>query len=649
MTDLLSRDKIETADGSLAGSSQEKMLSSLLENVTDIIALLNADGAIRYASPSVERLLGYKPEELLGQNGFALVHPDDLARAHEAFESVLLHPESAGPLVEVRSRHKNGSWRYTEVIGQSLADEFGQPCMVMSLRDITERKIVEEALRQSEHRLRLHFEQTHLGVIELDTDFKITRWNPAAEKIFCFTAAEAIGQDGRFFVPEDAKEQVSRIYHSLTSQTGGERSTNENITKDGRTILCDWHNTPLTDADGQLVGVVSMVEDVTERQRMEEQLLRSQRTESIGTLAGGIAHDLNNILCPILLSASMLREGEQSAEAIEMLDTLEENARRGADMVKQILTFSRGLKTKKGPVQTRYLLKDFAGLIRETFPKSITLKLGVAPELWPVHGNLTELHQILMNLCLNARDAMPDGGTLTITAENIVLDQESVGLIPNTRPGHYVAWLIADSGTGIAPEILDRIFDPFFTTKELGKGTGLGLSIVHGLIRSHNAAIRVQSKLGAGTEFRVYLPASSAPLPESEHSAPPPPVGVGEEILVVDDEEAICHLADKILTRQGYHVVTARNGEEAIKRYQRNRSKIQLVLTDIMMPGLDGWAVIRSIRNINPAVKIIASSGLMSETSLSTLSDLNVNAVLAKPYLAHSLLETIQTVLRTKS
>ncbi|MBD0364183.1 MAG: response regulator, partial [Coleofasciculus sp. C3-bin4] len=384
--------------------------------------------------------------------------------------------------------------------------------------------------------------------------------------------------------------------------------------------------------------------DITEKKQLETQFLRAQRMESIGTLAGGIAHDLNNVLAPILMTAQLLETQLHDRQSQRLLPILIANAKRGAALVKQVLSFARGLEGQFTILQVRHLISEIKQIAQETFPKSITLCANISQYLGTVYGDATQLHQVLMNLCVNARDAMPFGGTLRISAQNFFIDENSARMHLDAKVGSYIVISIADTGTGIPPEILDRIFEPFFTTKDMGKGTGLGLSTVMGIVKSHGGFINVYSELGQGTQFKVYLPAAEAiqtePTEDSEF-----PKGHGELNLIVDDEPAIREITQTSLQAYNYKVLTASDGIEAVALYADRRDEISVVLTDMMMPSMDGPTTIRTLRKINPQVKIIAVSGLASSDKLATAVDIGVKTCLAKPFTVKELLETLQKVL----
>jgi len=369
--------------------------------------------------------------------------------------------------------------------------------------------------------------------------------------------------------------------------------------------------------------------------------------ESIGTLAGGIAHDLNNILTPIMLSIDMLKTTSSDPKTVKILQTIEVSAKRGADIVRQVLSFARGLEGQRIEVQPKHLLKDLESIIKDTFPKDIQLHFSVPNDTWTILGDPTQVHQILMNLCVNARDAMPHGGSLTIDVENCVLDAQFSAMSPEAKPGRYVNISVTDTGSGIPPDVLDKIFEPFFTTKELNKGTGLGLSTVLAIVKSHEGIVNVYSEPGKGTTFKVYLPAmelsAQAKVNESDQTALPR--GNGEIILVVDDEASILVITSQTLQAFGYQVLTATDGAEAVALYAQRRNEIAVVLTDMMMPVMGGEAVIRVLTRINPAIKIIAASGLCANVNLARVPGSGVEHFLTKPYTAGALLKTLRAIL----
>lgn len=365
-------------------------------------------------------------------------------------------------------------------------------------------------------------------------------------------------------------------------------------------------------------------------------------------LAGGIAHDLNNVLAPILLSIELFRLEETNPERMKLLDHMENSARHGANLVKQVLSFTRGAEGTHVVIDLRHLARDLQRIIQDTFPKNIVLQIESAPGLWPLKADATQLHQVLMNLCLNARDAMPpDGGQLTLGMRNMVLDDLFAGMMPAAKPGNYVVLSVQDTGFGIPDEIRERIFDPFFTTKEVGRGTGLGLGTVQTIVKGHGGLIDVASEPGQGATFTIYLPASAGSSaetvaePQTEWAA-----GEGELLLVVDDEEGIRAITRKLLEHCGYRVLLAGNGAEAVALYRERGPEIAAVLTDMAMPVMDGPATIVALRSLAPAVKIVGSSGNTSDGGLSQILELGVQHFIRKPYTAEALLKVFAEVLQ---
>jgi nitrogen-specific signal transduction histidine kinase/CheY-like chemotaxis protein len=391
---------------------------------------------------------------------------------------------------------------------------------------------------------------------------------------------------------------------------------------------------------------VCFVLDLTERKRLEQQFFRSQRIESIGTMASGIAHDLNNILAPITISAELLKAKADDSDAVAMLETIELSAKRGGEIVQQVLSFTRGVKSERTELQAKYLLDDLSKIIKDTFPKDIRMKFRVADDVWPVFGDATQVHQVLLNLCVNARDAMPDGGNLTLGVDNCHLDEKMSAMNVKAKAGRYVRIHVTDTGTGMPKEVVEKIFEPFFTTKDPNKGTGLGLSTVLAIVKSHEGAVNVYSEPGKGTTFNVYLPAAASvaiegePKPKSQEMVR----GNGEMVLVVDDEDALLSMLGSALQTYGYRTLMAKDGAEGVAIYARNMDEISAVLTDLTMPVMGGAAMIHALRMMNPKIKVIASSGLHPKVS-GTNTIPGVKHFLTKPYVLRTLLQTLRNVL----
>lgn len=388
---------------------------------------------------------------------------------------------------------------------------------------------------------------------------------------------------------------------------------------------------------------------IAEREKeLETRFLRMQRMESIGSLVSGMAHDLNNALVPVLLGCSFLRSEPPRTEAENVLCAIEKSARRGADMLKHVLAFARGIEAKKSAVQAKLLLREMQMIVSETFPKAIYFQGDFDTDLWAVSGDATQLHQVLMNLCINARDAMPQGGRLKLSARNVHVDKSSLQKSPHCQPGPYLALSVSDSGTGMPAEVLEKIFQPFFTTKDQGKGTGLGLSTALNIVKNHGGFMSVESGVGRGSTFHVYLPALNATVvvPEAEAKIANLPSGHGEGILLVDDEVAVYEFTKAALQNYGYRVFTAANGPEAVSLYVEKRKEIDLAVTDSDMPFMSGQAICMALRKLNPQLRLIMASGTeFPNGGPDTELRARVNAFVPKPYTLEKLLTTVHEVL----
>ncbi len=483
-------------------------------------------------------------------------------------------------------------------------------------------------------------------VIVLDLEHRITYWNECAERLYGWKLDEAIGRNVNELLYNDKLSQPMDAKKSI-SEKGEWNGDLHQVTKVGEDIIVESRWTLVRDNGEKPISILVINTDVTEKKNLESQLLRVQRMESIGTLAGGIAHDLNNILTPIMLSLQMLKEEFKDEKSQKLLTILENNSLRGANLIKQVMSFVRGIECERKPLLVKYLISEFEKIAKETFPRNIEVRADLPSDLWTISGDATQLHQVIMNLCVNARDAMPYGGVLSISAENFFVDKNYTQIHTDAKVGSYVVITISDTGTGIPPKIMDRIFDPFFTTKEQGKGTGLGLSTALAIAKSHGGFINVYSEVKKGTEFRVYFPAIKTEISEAGEQQPELLFGDREWILVAEDEEPIRDVTFSTLEKRGYKVLMAQDGAEAVALYAENIDKIKVVLMDLMMPVVDGQTSIRAIREINPEVKIIAVSGLAEKDKLKNVADYT-NAFLPKPYTAERLLRTIHGVLSTK-
>jgi two-component system cell cycle sensor histidine kinase/response regulator CckA len=523
----------------------------------------------------------------------------------------------------------------------SQLESDGQRYYTVILRDITARRSAEEKLREQAALL----DQAQDAILVRSLDNRILFWNKGAEYIYGWAAEEALGRDFCELLCRgdlSSFEQATRAVIEKGEWAGELRQ----VDQQSQEVIADCRWTLVRDGAGQPKSILSIHTNVTGQRKLEAQFLRAQRMESIGTLAGGIAHDLNNILAPILMAVQMLELKAADESSRRMLELLRTNTERGSEMVKQILSFARGVSGERVAVQPRHLIKEVVKILKETLPKSIEVKFFIVEDLWLINGDATQLHQILMNLCVNARDAMPAGGTLNITADNTVVDETYAKMMLSAQPGRYVRIGVSDTGVGISPDNLNQIFDPFFTTKEIGQGTGLGLATVMGIVRSHHGFVNVYSEVGKGTQFTLYLPAfESSPVQQSPPARSGLISGRGELILVVDDEQAIREITKTTLETFNYQVLTADDGAQAVGLFARHLGEIKAVLTDMMMPVMDGTALTHALRSLDPHIKVIASSGHYTEAKIAEATNAGVNVFLPKPYTADKLLKTLAEVL----
>ncbi len=491
-------------------------------------------------------------------------------------------------------------------------------------------------------------DKAHDAISVWDLEQRLIYWNKGAEYLYGWVAEEIGGKNADELLYEEESPRNAEAKKSIIEK-GEWAGELRQRTKDGKDIIVESRWTLVRDDAGKPKSILVINTDITEKKKLEAQFLRAQRMESIGTLAGGIAHDLNNVLTPIMLSLQLLKDKFIDEECQKLLDILDRNTIRGADLIKQVLSFARGVEGERNPLQAKHIITDIEKVAKGTFPRNIEIRTDIPRDLWTVSGDATQLHQVLMNFCVNARDAMSDGGILKISAENLFIDEDYAHINIEARIGPYVVITVSDTGTGIPSKIMDRIFEPFFTTKEPGKGTGLGLSTALGIVKSHAGFITVYSEVGKGSVFKVYLPAiTTTETQKVEEKQLELPAGHGESILVVDDEDQIREITKKTLETHGYRVITANDGKEAIALYLQHRELIRAVLMDMMMPVMDGQSSIQELHKINPELKIIAVSGLTEKDKLAKVDEARAHAFLMKPYTTEKLLNTIHDVMNTK-
>jgi PAS domain S-box-containing protein len=645
--DRLLAEMAERKEAGMALQESERKYRELVEHANSIILRWTPDGCLTFVNEYGLKFFDYSAEELIGQHVVGTIVPEIESTSRDLrplMEEILKNPKAFEKNTNENMR-RNGERVWIAWTNKAVLDEHGQIKEVLSIgTDITERRRAEAQIAEQAAFL----DKARDAIIARSLDGKIMFWNQGAEIIFGWIREEVLDRkiDDLLYGDSDAYEEIHQRVLAHGEWSGELRL----LTRNRREIVVESRLTLIRDEAGHPKSVLGINTDVTEKKLIEAQFLRAQRMESIGTLAGGIAHDLNNILTPILMSIDALKTKTFDSQAIKMLESIGTSAKRGADIVRQLLTFARGIQGERVEIEPKYLLQDLELIIKDIFPKNIRLRLSIPEETWSIQGDPTQMHQVLLNLCLNSRDAMPDGGELHLGIEQCVLDEQAATKNLQAKPGRYVKFCVIDQGSGIAPEIFDKIFEPFFTTKDINKGTGLGLPTVLAIVKSHGGFINVHSEPGICTAFEVYFPAMetsrqtrSMPLEEVNL-----PRGNGETILLVDDEAPILAVTSQILQAFGYRVLTASNGAEALTLYAQHPTEILIVLTDMRMPVLDGSGMIQKLMPLNPDLKIIAASGLDINDPMAKLTVTGVRHFLSKPYTPEPLLKMLRKVIEEK-
>lgn len=545
-------------------------------------------------------------------------------------EEIYLQPRQQEPLLVALS------------VAASYNAKDGVESLRWSLRDLSERQAAIRERKQAQEKISEQaalLDVTTDAILVCDLHKQILFWNKAAEKLYSWTREEVLGKDILALLCQNNLSQLAKIEQEVLQKGSWHGELNQ-TTKARENIIVESRWSLVLDDENKPKSILIVNTDITFSKQLEASHLRCQRLEAIGTLASGIVHDLNNILSPILGLAQFLQVEIEPADAgvKDRLKIIEINAKRGAALLKQISMFACGNSGQQVLLPVSVLLSEPELIVKETFPRNIAIQIDTPSDLWGIRGDMTQLHQVIMNLCLNARDAMPEGGTLRLSTRNIFINETYVRLNHDARVGSYIAITIEDTGGGIAPEILSRIFDPFFTTKQLNEGAGLGLAIAANIIKHHNGFIDVSSTIGKGTKFQVFLPAEKILIDEESETFQDLPKGNETAILIVDDEPSICKMSETLLKSYGYRVLTARNGIEAIALFTENKDKIDVILMDLLMPSMDGTSAIEELKKINPQVKIVVTSGLDSCND-------GIGGVLQKPYTTEELAIALNNII----
>jgi PAS domain S-box-containing protein len=612
---------------------------TMIETLPVGVFLNDAHGLCLEANPACLRITGLSAEGIRGDVWARSVHAEDRDRVLADWETAVRN--TASYVAVTRFLHPDGRVVDAEVSAIPIHEADCFVGFVGTIQDMTARRQDAERIREQAALL----DKAQDAICVTDLDQRIQYWNESAERLYGWAEQEALGRcanellfEANPAAPVQALKQLMR-----TGEWLGEL---DQITRDRRKITVESRWTLVRDGGGRPKSILVINTDLTARKLLEAQYLRAQRLESIGNLAGGIAHDLNNILAPILMASHMLQTKATDPRDRHWLETIGTSARRGADLVKQILSFARGSQGEKAILQPRHLIGELYKVLRQTLPPSIQIQCDTDKSIWTVNGDPTQIYQVLMNLSVNARDAMPHGGTLTLESENVVLDEAFAARHLDAKPDHYVRLSVRDTGQGIPAEAVDQIFDPFFTTKEPGKGTGLGLATTLTIVRNHGGFITVDSTPGEGSAFQVYLPAVGTEETNLQSGESDLPRGRGELILVVDDEVAVRDMIGATLEVCGYRPLTACDGTEAVALFVEHATEIRAVLVDSLMPLMDGAATVRTLRRLDSQVPIITVSGLNEDHEEIQRLELRGLRFLHKPFTTAALLQLLRRVLK---
>jgi PAS domain S-box-containing protein len=623
---LTARDITERREAMARLYDSEQRHRMLLEQLPAIVWTTDAELRILSNAGTGLAGIGEKPNDKVGKTMAEALGSND-----PNFLPMAAHIRAlAGEKVTYEMEWKGRAWQ-TIIEPMRGADGAIIGTIGMCL-DCTERKKADEALRASEATYRTLIDNLEQSIFLKDRDLRFIAVNPPFCRSFGKSAEEIMGKDDFYISPA----QLAEKYRSDDRKVMQDRKrveVEEQTLLHGKLRTVQTIKTPILDDKGEAVGVLGIFWDVTEQRNLEAQLRQAHKMEAVGQLAGGIAHDFNNLLTGIIGNlALVLADLPESHPSRELLSNAETAAVRAAELTRQLLGFSRRTPLLSRPLNLNAVLDETLRLIQRTFDPRIEVRVSCQPDLWAIQADASQMGQVLMNLCLNARDAMPQGGVLTLRTANVEINAAMAAKSIEGRAGRFVRLHVEDTGIGMAPEVHERIFEPFFTTKEQGKGTGLGLAMVFGILKQHHGWIECQSELNRGTTFAIYLPAMSAIPVQGPAVLPDGIQGGRETILLADDEEVVSRLGETILRRHGYRVLMAADGAEAVEIYRRQPHTIDLVILDLSMPRLSGSETLRELRQINPGVRVLISSGYSSDENLRAVEREGVLGFVAKPY-----------------
>lgn len=644
----------------------ETILSEdFLAAVPDAVVAVNREGTIVQINPQTEELFGYQRDELLGQKIEVLV-PERYRQGHQQFRkhfAAAPQIRRMGAGLDLFGRRRDGSEFPVEISLSPVATKDGG-LVLSAIRDISDQKRIQEELHRvneelnrrtaqeiGEYRGRLAsiIDSSEDSIVGKDLDGIIMTWNRGAEHLYGYTAEEAIGKPIAILVPKDHPDEIPRILERIRDGQSVEHYESVRVTKDGRQLDVSIRISPIRDAAGNPVGASAITRDITTQKRAAEHLRQSQKMDAIGRLAGGLAHDFNNILGIITACTELLRSHvEISGDSTEYIANIRKAVDRGSGLTRQLLTFSKKQKMQLQMLDLNDRLKETVRLLRPLMGDDVEIVVAPRSTSAIVEADLGQLDQILVNLAVNAKDAMPHGGKFILETANVRLDDLYAKQHASIIPGNYVMLAVSDTGSGMDAVTASRIFEPFFTTKEVGKGTGLGLATVYGIVQQSGGHIQVYSELGRGTTFKIYLPSAEhkmgvASETEAETVAPG---RTGTTILLVEDDEIMRKMTRKLLEEHGYRVFEAADGTTAMEWVTSHDTIVDVLLTDVVMHGLSGPDLAAQLNRSHPAIKVVFMSGYTGEL-LGNYQSLGLGiTLLEKPFTRNTLLNTLDTALK---
>ena len=627
-------------------AEREELFRLISENAADMIAVVDMDGRRIFNSDAYQKILGYSAEELKNSSSMDQIHPDDRERVKAAAGEA--RRSGVGKNLEYRIRHKNGTWLVLESTSSVIGDASGVPeKLVIVNRDITARKQASEALRLSEVSFRSVIENAPYGIYRAQASGKLLLVNPALQKMLGYDSqAELLLLNLTTDVYVDPLEH-QRVNDLFTKQKEFTDVQVDWKRKDGTPIKARCSGWFVKSAIDGAAYFEVFAEDVTEKWLLERQLRMAQKMEAVGRLSGGIAHDFNNLLGVIIGYSQVLKRTLPPGSAfLEHAEEIEKAGQRAASLTRQLLAFSRQQVLAPAVLNLNSLISEMEKMLPRLIGEDIEIVIALDPAIGRVKADHGQLEQVVMNLAVNARDAMPDGGKVVITTANAVLDETWTRSHPGSKAGDFVMLSVADTGTGIDSETLAHIFEPFFTTKERGKGTGLGLATVYGVVKQSGGYVWVESALGKGTAFQIYLPRIEELVSVPEPVAPIVEAFRGAEtILLVEDADALRKLTHMLLEQHGYHVLVAANGAAALQLVEQKPERIDLLLTDVIMPGLNGRALAERLEILQPSLKVLYMSGYTDDAIVNHGVLESGTQLLHKPFSEESLIRKVREVL----